>query len=302
MPKLIVAVVLILGFASAAPAAAADLVFDWAAVGNAGNANDTHGEGYGAVANAYRISKHEVTNNQYAEFLNAVAATDSFGGSDPNLYNANMDITRSGSSGSFTYAVNAGFETNPVNYVSFFDSMRFVNWLENGQGTGGTEGGVYNIGTGVNEPRAAGATFFLPSENEWYKAAYHDPTASGEYWDYPTQSNTAPTAASANVDNVVGDTTDVGTYTSATSFYGTFDQAGNLWEWNEAVKGSDRGMRGGSWNLSWLDSAASNRDFINPTVEFNFIGFRVASVPEPSSRLYGGVVFLGLLCWKKIRS
>ena len=51
----------------------------------------------GAVANTYRISKYEVTNDQYAEFLNAVAATDSFPGADPNLYNSTMDITQSGS-------------------------------------------------------------------------------------------------------------------------------------------------------------------------------------------------------------
>jgi len=55
--------------------------------------------------------------------------------------------------------------------------MRFVNWLENGQPAdgSGTESGVYTIGSGVNETRAAAASYFIPSEDEWYKAAYYDP-------------------------------------------------------------------------------------------------------------------------------
>ena len=46
--------------------------FDWINVNDPGNANDTHGADYGGVDYAYRISKHEVTNAQYAEFLNSV--------------------------------------------------------------------------------------------------------------------------------------------------------------------------------------------------------------------------------------
>ena len=86
-----------------------------------------------------------------------------------------MDITRSGSDGSYSYAVNSGFGPNPVNHVSFFDAMRFVNWLQNGQGSGGTETGVYTISDGISETRNPSASFWLPSENEWYKAAYYDP-------------------------------------------------------------------------------------------------------------------------------
>lgn len=284
-----------------------DVVFDWATVGNPGNGND--GIGFGAVAGVYRISKHEVTNDQFVEFLNSVATTDSFGGVDPTLYNSNMDITRIGSPGSFSYSVNAGFGPNPVNYVSFFDAMRFVNWLENGQGGGGTEAGVYTIGTGLDETRATNATFFLPSENEWYKAAYHDPGAISGYWDYPTQSNTLPTtevppggANSANLANATGDTTDVGAYTGSTSFYGTFDQAGNVFEWNEQVMASmHRGISGGGWNSDPRAAASIDRNGTVPTMEFDLVGFRVASIPEPSAVLYGCVVMIGLLSrkWKR---
>ena len=51
----------------------AEVVFDWATVGNPGNPHD--GSGYGGVDYTYRIAKHEVTNGQYAEFLNAVDST-----------------------------------------------------------------------------------------------------------------------------------------------------------------------------------------------------------------------------------
>ena len=90
------------------------------------------------MANAYRIGLFEVTNDQYAEFMNATAA------SDPNgLFNTSMmfdntygGIDRSGSDGSFTYAAKTGFENKPVVYVSWYDTLRFSNWLHNGQPTG----------------------------------------------------------------------------------------------------------------------------------------------------------------------
>ena len=61
-----------------------------------------------------------------------------------------------------------------------------------------------------------------------------------------------------------GNVTTVGSAT-ATSFYGAFDLGGNVWEWNEQIISSSRGLRGGSWNN-------------NPGNENNNIGFRVASL------------------------
>ncbi|MDP6547228.1 MAG: SUMF1/EgtB/PvdO family nonheme iron enzyme, partial [Phycisphaerae bacterium] len=105
-------------------------------VGNPGNAADTHGDGYGGVAYEYKIGKYEVTNAQYAEFLNAVADAD-----PNNLYNTSMGggiggITRGGSDGSYTYTVRTNRGDRPVNYVSWDDTLRFANWLHNGQPTG----------------------------------------------------------------------------------------------------------------------------------------------------------------------
>jgi len=154
----------------AAPVALADVTFEWATIGNADNVADPS-TGFGAVAYVYRMATTEVTNAQYTEFLNNVAITDDFGGSDPHLYSTDMalddgGITRAGSSESFSYNVVVGRGNNPVSYVSFFDAMPFTNWLSNGQGSGDTETGVYDIANGLTETRAADAQFYLPSENE----------------------------------------------------------------------------------------------------------------------------------------
>lgn len=327
---------------SAASAAAAPVTFEWAVIGNAGNAGELSGDSaggfgpgvlVGAVAYNYAISKHEVTNAQYAEFLNAVAATDSFA-----LYNDSMSdearggITRSGAPGSYGYATNANMANKPVNYVSFFDAMRFTNWLHNGQGNGNTETGAYTIGNGANEVRSASAKYWIPSEDEWYKAAYHDATAgtSAVYFDYATGGNNVPVSdqpgdnsAAVNYRNDDGlingfndgyavsgspifpsDTnplTNVGAYTAAISSYGTFDQNGSVTEWNEAVFGAPfRGLRGGSWDNFSVILRADFRDGFLPTLESSTVGFRVASVPEPSTALLGSLAVCGLMMRRRI--
>lgn len=164
-------------------------------IGNPGNLNDSVGTSYGAVSYTYAIGTYDVTLTQYTEFLNAVAKTDTYG-----LYNPSLatdlhvaGISRSGSSGSYIYAV-IGDGQRPVTYVSWFDSARFANWLHNGQPTGAqnnstTESGAYNLSgdtTSGLENRNAGAQFWIPSVNEWYKAAYYDPNKGGPgvggYW------------------------------------------------------------------------------------------------------------------------
>ena len=315
--------------ASTAEAVDIDYVF----VGDEGNVDDTHGDGYGGVADPYRIGKYEVTNAQYAEFLNAVADADPNG-----LYNENMGggwndiggISRSGLDGSYTYSVRPNRGDRPVNYVSWYDTLRFANWLHNdqptgAQGPGTTEDGAYDMMLGSGVVRKAGARVFLPSEDEWYKAAYYKggETNAG-YWDYPTQSNAAPTAeAPAGTDLVNGSanyyigwsvdptyyTTEVGTYDAkpSDSAYGTYDQGGNLWEWNETDiygTGSDRGLRGGAYGTYVHTLPASNRGLTDPTYENKAFGFRVASIPEPGSITLLLFAALGLLAcgWRKRRS
>ena len=298
--------------------AAASVTIDYVSVGHAGNAADS--TGYGAVAYAYQIGKYEVTNAQYTAFLNAVNPTGSgTGGVGPNgIYNTNMG---SNSRGGITYTPDAvsgakytirtSMGDKPVNFVSWYDSARFTNWLGNGQGAGSTETGAYTLSgnTGIIT-KNVGATVYIPSEDEWYKAAYYDPTAGAgggdNYWLYPTQSNTAPTVASANFStgditnpgaNVAnyndaadwnsqnGNVTTVGS-AAANNYFGTADQGGNLHEWNDAViDGSTRGLRGASWNGSEIILSSSYRRNNVPTLEGDAAGFRVASVPEPTSLL-----------------
>ncbi|NUQ53909.1 MAG: SUMF1/EgtB/PvdO family nonheme iron enzyme [Phycisphaerales bacterium] len=256
-------------------------------IGNPGNALDPT-TGFGSVACAYNIGTTEVTNAQYAAFLNAKAASDPF-----NLYTTSMaggfgGITRSGSAGSYTYGTVSGRANNPVNWVSFWDACRFANWLHNGQGSGDTETGAYTLtpgGIGANTiTRNAGWQWAVTSEDEWYKAAYHQPASAGgdtdNYWAYPTQSNAVPTPAQANYNNVIGNTTTVGSY--AANYYGTFDMGGNVWEWNEAViEGSRRVLRGGSFGDIDSRLRADFRFNSYPWNEFNVIGFRVSRASPP---------------------
>ncbi|MHB0960767.1 MAG: formylglycine-generating enzyme family protein [Pirellulaceae bacterium] len=309
--------------AATASATRADINLDMVTVGNAGNAGDS--TGYGAVDYVYGIGKYEVTNGQYIAFLNVKAAV-----GDPNeLYNTEMNGTYGGIArkGSGTVANpwvysdkvgDANWANRPVNWVSFWDAARFVNWLHNGQGNGDTESGAYfNVGNQSTFARQADARYWIPTENEWYKASYHkNDGLTGNYWDYPTSGDSVPSNDLINPDpgnsaNFTQDgftiggpyyTTEVGEFENSDSPYGTFDQGGNLWEWNEEVIGSSRGLRGGSWILSSGYLLASFRSLSIPTNEQSYIGFRVASVPEPSSitLMFCGAI-AGLLWWKRCK-
>jgi len=301
-------------------------------VGNPGNAPDpATGSLYGAVNYVYKIDKYDVTTAQYTQFLNAVAATDTYGlyatsdanGASMATAYPTVGITQSGSSGSYTYSV-IGNGNVPVFDVSWGDAARFSNWLQNGQptgaeGNGTTETGAYTLGGAVSNSalgaitRNANATYFIPSENEWYKAAYYDPTPA-TYWVYATQSNTQPSnvlsALGTNNANYynggytdrVNYLTSVGAFASSPSAYGTYDQTGDILQWNEAdIGGTTRGARGGAWESGSLTSSSGVRGFPYASYEDDVIGFRVASVPEPSSLVLLAVGALGLLLWARRR-
>jgi autotransporter-associated beta strand protein len=315
-------------------------------VGNPGNAPDTltmtkgavpdNTTGYGSVGYTYQISKYDVTNAQYVQFLNAVdpAASNTLRVyntkmSDPSAnpaglaYTGGIDRNLAAASGA-RYSAKAGQENAPAIWINWTSGARFVNWLANGQGSGSTESGVYDMavftGNSFATPpaRANGATVFLPSEDEYYKAAYYDPTKSGTggYWQYGTQSDTAPssvapagTSNSANIgagtdgqsagtlastmattgatfDSAVNYLTAVGAYTAATSAYGLYDVEGLVYNWTEGTRTSFGNQlpiyRGGSWRYNEGASGAAYRNVYSGAgaTSYAWYGFRVAGLPS----------------------
>jgi formylglycine-generating enzyme len=285
-------------------------------VGNLGNAADA-ATGYGAVNHNYSIGKYDVTAGQYTAFLNAVAATDTYGLYNPNMANpASMGeayvgcgITHAGSPGNYTYSTTKDPEY-PVNYVSFWDACRFANWLNNGQGGAETtEYGAYALNGVVNPSnrsitRDAAARWAISTHDEWYKAAYFDPVlnqGSGGYWSFATRSSSDPSNvlsstgtnnanfySSSGFTDPVNYLTPVGAFAASPSAYGTFDQAGNVYQWTDTIitVGSPfyRVVRGGSFEFSTaLNMQSGVVGWGDPASHYSYIGFRVSQVPEPAS-------------------
>lgn len=224
--------------------------FTMVSVGDANNpANPA--TGLGSVVYDFRISAYETTNSQYVEFLNnsSVGATNQY-----SVYSSQMGsnglggITQSGSNGTYTYAVKSGFGDRPVNFVSWFSAARFVNWYANGANlTASTEVGTYTLNgrtTGSVVARNADSAYFLPSANEWTKAAFYNANDQS-YYLWPTGSNSTPTGSTAAGDKGNANTAafgvanaqavsvglqNVGSYTNTTSPYGLYDMLGNVSE------------------------------------------------------------------------
>ncbi|MEY5063292.1 MAG: hypothetical protein RLZZ112_1256 [Verrucomicrobiota bacterium] len=271
---------------------------EFVTIGNPGNAADTTGSPnpVGSVGYVYHIGKYEISRDMISKF-----------NASQSLQLTMADLSSSGGNG-----VN-----RPATGVSWNEAARFVNWLNTSQGyqaaynftTGGFNDNITLWGagqySGSNQFRHKDAVYVLPSIDEWYKAAYGSPT--GTWYNYPTGSDTAPTKTSGGL---LANTAVYGlasTFSPADvnnagglSAYGTMGQAGNAWEWMEgAFDGSnnsateDRERRGGD-STSFTTSTmllASDRRQRPPGDELSSMGFRIASVPEPSS---ASLVILGL--------
>jgi len=291
-------------------------------IGNPGNVPDTGGTvGAGAVSYTYKMDAYDVTTAQYTQFLNAVAATDTYGlYTDSPEYTSmaaafpTVGITQSGSSGSYTYSV-IGNGNVPVFGVTWGDAARFCNWLQNGQpigaeGNGTTETGAYTLNGAVSTSalmaitRNADATYVIPSVDEWYKAAYYDPT-NATYWSYATQSNLVPSnvlsaLGTNNANYSTYSLTPVGAFASSPSDYGTFDQAGNVFQWTEGAitNQATRVVYGGSWESFSGAMLSSFQTSSQPDTPNANVGFRVADVtpvPEAGSFTLLAVGAIGVL-------
>jgi len=332
----------------AVPAGAAQITYQMVTVGNPGNANDpATGSFYGSVDYSYQIGKYNVTIAQYTAFLNAADPD----GTNPNgIYKGQMGTDRNNAGISFDDGALSGFKyaaigpfgssngqstgNRPISYVSWYDAARFANWMTNGQGRGSTETGAYdfaNAPAGMAPAKTPGAAFYIPTENEWYKAAYFSPNYSSPYdspslggpssprvpgyYVYATQSDAPPgntiggNANQANYLVNVSDQdqnylTDVGAFTNSASYYGTFDQSGNLYQWNDldGASGSTRGYRGGRYGNYDAGPLSSSQRGEDPYFWYGnyYTGFRLASplgassVPEIDPNSIGSVLALVL--------
>ena len=257
-----------------------EFTIDFVNIGNAGNAADT--TSYGAVPYEYRASTYKISQNA---------------------------ITKATASGMANVTAGAWSGNQPAATISWYEAAAFVNWLNTSTGKQAaynlTFSGSWSMALwsseqawtagGTNLYRNKDAFYFLPSESEWYKAAYYNPGGSN-YFLYPTASSSVPTAVASG--------TNAGTavYNNAASVpaivesagglspYGTMGQGGNVWEWNESafdgtnnLSSEGRAIRGGSWYSTEDFLRSSSRFDIVPADEGNLVGFRVASVPEPST-------------------
>ena len=287
---------------------------EFVTIGNAGNAPDTTGSPNpaGAVGYEYGLGKFEVSEEMITKF-NA---------------SQSLQITK-----------DTRGTAKPATNVSWSEAARFVNWLNTSTGnqaaykftTGGVNDNIAlwtsgDAGYDVNNKyRNSLAKYVLPSFNEWYKAAYYNPTNS-TYYDFPNGSDTEPTAV------VSGTTTGTAVYgqsfgqgpanvndAGGLSPYGVMGLGGNVFEWEESSfdvtsgnynssGSSSRGIRGGYWinDSSDMSSSARFNGNLDPSDEILCVGFRVASlpssaaaVPEPSMMVIGTLFGIGGLMAKR---
>ena len=258
-------------------------------IGNTSNAADT--TGYGAVPYEYRMGTYEISQDAI----------------DKATASGMADVTAGAGVGSGS----GPWTGNQPADINWYEAAAFVNFLNTNSGKTAAYDLTFSnsqwsmalwsseqawTAGGTNLYRNKNAYYFLPSENEWYKAAYYN-AAGTNYFLYPTGSDTAPTAVAsgtnagsavyngaASVPAIVGSA-------GGLSPYGTMGQGGNVYEWNEsAFDGANssasepRTIRGGYWVEPHQDSLRSlDRQLDGPSWGDFRIGFRVASVPEPST-------------------
>jgi len=278
MKRSILVVVVIL---SVANIASAEIIrdgidIDFVTIGDPGNAGDTRAaaspSGCGAVGYTYHLGKYEVTNGQWDAFVSEAGAPT---GNPNNAYDESATWT--------------GTDV-PTNEVSWYEAAQFCNYLTTGDKSLGAyqfSGNNTNPGdfTGIDRGSAVstyGMVYVIPTEDEWYKAAYY--TGSG----YSTYANGTDTAPIEDVDSNYDDYEsgaqpwDFGDGTQEQN--GTFDMMGNVWEWNETlISSSPRGLRGGSYITDDYGISSSYRILNFPGSEYYDLGFRVASVSDTSA-------------------
>ncbi len=247
-----------------------------------GNSNPT--SGYGIVNNDYRMGTYEITNDQWNKFTNIYGTPT---GSPSDAYDANAYWT--------------GTDV-PTNEVSWFEAAQFVNYLNTSadypeaykftgtQGAGDYTFAVWesgDVGYDASNPyRNSNAFYFLPTEDEWVKAAYWNGTS---LQDYATPDNSLPIEDVEANYSYESDAQPWNVGSGSEELNGTFDMMGNIFEWMESpdhsgnyLSDADRGQRGGSWFDHANLNSSDRGGYISYADGFD-VGFRVASIPEPTN-------------------
>ena len=256
------------------------------------------------VANDYRIGTYDVTNDQW------------------NKFTASLGVPVTGSDGGYKYSSFWTGANVPVNCVSWYEAAQFVNWLNTSTGHQaaykftGTQGtGNYtfaawspsDVGYNPSDPyRNSNAFYYLPTEDEWVKAAYWNGTSLQTYATKPGDTLYQGNGSNGgwNYNNPYPGDKPWPVGSGSQELNGTYDMMGNVYQWMESPlysgdygTASNRGLRGGTCaSYGSSDLASSARGGTNPASESGTFGFRVASqVPEPCSLALltmGGLVLL----------
>ncbi len=232
---------------------------------------------YPVTLTAFRMSKYEITNAQYAAFLNA-KSIGSNGSYATTGYGTQTLI--SASSGSYDLGLHysgtqwvpvTGYENAPVINVTWYGATEYATYIG---GTLPTEAQwEYACRAGTTTPFNTG-TCLTNTDANYY---WGDP--------YMTCTNTVTTSP--------GKTQTVGTY--APNAYGLYDMHGNVWEWcadwygtypttaqtnpTGTTTGSGRVIRGGCWSDYAQNCRSACRYSTGPYNHGSIIGFRVVLVP-----------------------
>ncbi len=212
----------------------------------------------------FYIDLYEVTNEQFAVFLNEAGNQSEGGVTWLDAGDADVHIQQNGGS----QDVEDGFADHPVIEVSWFGAQAFCEWR--------------------------GAR--LPTEAEWEKAARGGLAGATYPW-----GNEAPACDLGAFNGTrfggCGEATiPVGSFSS--NGYGLFDIAGNVWEWvadwydgsyydsasewnnpGGPAEGEIKVLRSGSWDSNADNLHAANRNGSGPGATNNLVGFRCARSP-----------------------
>lgn len=297
-----------------------DYDFDWATIGALGNKGldlgpaDAPLRGRGSVDHRYRISKLEITTNQWMEFVNTFSTQGDehrrFG--EPLNWGAEVDPTYQGPGRQWRLRNVANAQRLPVSALTWREAAQYCNWLHNGKqstfeslATGAydtsTWGGNARDGFTDEERHLPGAKFWIPTMDEWLKAAYYDPnkngTGDGGWWLHP---NGSDTPLISGWPDEGGETSGgiytagfpeewnipLGAYEHVVSPWGLWDISGGTDEWTESYNGEvqiDRlilGSYAGFPGWQWADQAWTFGAGV-PDSSGNSTGFRIASIPTP---------------------